>query len=618
MGFSLKTVLLRLVQGFIIGAGGILPGISGGVLSVIFGIYRPVMEVLAHPLNGLRRHLSLLLPVGAGAILGFLCGGGLILVLFDHSEKLATCLFIGLILGTLPSLWAEAGAQGRGRGAHLSCAASFLALSAVLLYAQYGAFYTMRPGFLGFLFCGLLWGLSLVVPGMTSSSILMAVGLFTPMAEGFARLDMAVILPWLLGMALIVLTLARVVNWCFRAHYPLFYHAVFGIVLASTVVIIPLHYDGARDALLCLLAAALGALAAIIASQALITGSYTLVSEAIRLDLMPHLEVRYPSDTKGQIYIGAVNTVLYLGCAAVVLYFRTSARMEAAYGLAITVTMLMTTLLLAVYLWSIQKKQALAVGIALVFGAIEAVFFLSSLSKFALGGYVAVLMALVLFLIMVVWRRGTQLEQEYATRLPVSDYLPNLDTLHKDTSLPPLADNLVFLDKAGDMDTIDRDILYSILDKDPKRAAAYWFISMNVTDEPDTRRYSVETYGTDYIFRVRLDLGFKCHQRVNVYLRQIVRDLIESGELPPQERRYSIYGKSDVGSFKFVFLHKAVPSKSELSFLDELVLNTKYAIRRVAGSKVRWYGLDTSSLVVETVPFIVGGKTPRSSRLERV
>ena len=255
MGFPLKTVLLRLVQGFIIGAGGILPGISGGVLSVIFGIYRPVMEVLAHPLNGLRRHLSLLLPVGAGAILGFLCGGGLILVLFDRSEKLATCLFIGLILGTLPSLWAEAGAQGRGRGA------------SVLLYAQYGAFYTMRPGFLGFLFCGLLWGLSLIVPGMTSSSILMAVGLFTPMAEGFAKLDMAVILPWLLGMALIVLTLARVVNWCFQTHYPLFYHAVFGIVLASTVVIIPLHYDGARDALLCLLAAALGALAAYLSAK---------------------------------------------------------------------------------------------------------------------------------------------------------------------------------------------------------------------------------------------------------------------------------------------------------------------------------------------------------------
>ena len=262
MTFSPKTLLLRLVQGFIIGAGGILPGISGGVLSVIFGIYRPVMEVLAHPLDGLRRHLSLLLPVGAGAALGFLCGGGLILMLFASSEKLATCLFIGLILGTLPSLWAEAGTQGRGKASYFSCAVSFLALSAILLYAQYGAFYTVKEGFLGFLFCGILWGLSLIVPGMTSSSILMAVGLFTPMAEGFARLDMTVILPWLLGMALIVLTLARVVNWCFQTHYPLFYHAVFGIVLASTVVIIPLHYDGSRDVLTCLLAAALGALAA--------------------------------------------------------------------------------------------------------------------------------------------------------------------------------------------------------------------------------------------------------------------------------------------------------------------------------------------------------------------
>ena len=262
MRMSSRERLLRLVQGFIIGAGGILPGISGGVLAVVFGIYRPVMEVLAHPREGLRRHLPLLLPVGIGAALGFLGGSGLILVLFASSEKLATCLFIGLILGTVPSLWGEAGAQGRGRGAYLSCAVSFLALSAILLYAQYGAFYTMQAGFLGFLFCGLLWGLSLIVPGMTSSSILMAVGLLTPMVEGFTRFDLSVILPWLLGMALVVLSLARVVNWCFKAHYPLFYHAVFGIVLASTLTIVPLHYDGARDVLTCLLAAVLGALAA--------------------------------------------------------------------------------------------------------------------------------------------------------------------------------------------------------------------------------------------------------------------------------------------------------------------------------------------------------------------
>ncbi len=353
-------------------------------------------------------------------------------------------------------------------------------------------------------------------------------------------------------------------------------------------------------------AVALGALAAIIASQALITGSYTLVSEAIRLDLMPHLEVRYPSNTKGQIYIGKVNLVLYIGCVLTVLYFRSSARMEAAYGLAITVTMLMTTLLLTVYLWTIRSRKLLAAAVAGVFGAIEAVFFASSLSKFSRGGYVAVVMALLLFLLMVVWRRGTQIEQKYATRLPLKNYISNLETLHNDTELPAYADNLVFLDKSDDLDTVDRDILYCVLDKDPKRAEAYWFISLNVTDEPDTRDYHVETYGTDYIFRVRIDLGFKCHQRVNEYLRQIVHDLIESGELPPQQRKYSIYGKSDVGSFKFVFLHKAVPSKSELSFLDELVLKTKYAVRRLAGSRIYWYGLDTSSFAVDNVPLIIG------------
>lgn len=262
-----KDTLVRLVQGFIIGAGGILPGISGGVLSVIFGIYRPVMEMLAHPKSALRRHFHLLLPVGVGAALGFLGGSSLILVLFDHSEKLATCLFIGLILGTLPSLWTEAGVQGRARSSYVSCGVCFLVLSSILLYAQYGAFYTMDEGFFGFLFCGVLWGLSLIVPGMTSSSILMAVGLLTPMVEGFTRFDLAVIAPWLLGMGIVVLALARLVNWCFTAHYSLFYHGVVGIILASTLVIIPLHYASASEALLCLLSAALGALAAYLSAK---------------------------------------------------------------------------------------------------------------------------------------------------------------------------------------------------------------------------------------------------------------------------------------------------------------------------------------------------------------
>lgn len=259
-----------------------------------------------------------------------------------------------------------------------------------------------------------------------------------------------------------------------------------------------------------------------------------------------------------------------------------------------------------------------ALVVLVVFGAIEAVFFVSSLGKFIHGGYVAVIMALILFFIMLVWHRGTQLERQYCVPLHFADYVQPLGELHDEPEIPRLTHNLVYLDNGRDFESIDRDILYSILDKDAKRASAYWFISATVHDEPSVMRYEVETYGTDYIFRVRLHLGFKDHQRVNVYLRQIVSDLIESGELPPQNRKHSIYGKSDVGNFKFCILHKVVPPKAGLSSMDEMVLNVKYAIRHIAGSKAQWYGLDTSSLIAERVPLLVNQSGRSTRRIERM
>ena len=365
-------------------------------------------------------------------------------------------------------------------------------------------------------------------------------------------------------------------------------------------------------------AIALSAAAAIIASQALITGSYTLVAEAIRLDLMPHLHIRYPSESKGQIYIGKVNSILWIGCTLVVLYFKTSARMEAAYGLAITVTMLMTTLLLSVYIARIRKKPAIAVLMLAAFGSVEAVFFVSSLSKFLIGGYITVIIALLILAVMIIWHRGTELENEYSVRLSFPDYIPNLRALHDDKSVPAVSENLVYIENRREDDTVDRDILYSILDKDPKRARAYWFVSVNVLDDPNTMNYEVETYGTDFIFRIRLNLGYKVEQCVNVYLRQIVGDLLKNGEMPPQERKFSIYGKSDVGSFKFCVLKKAVPSTTDLSGTDTAILNAKYAIRALAGSKARWYGLDTSSQIVEMVPLMVTGSGRERQKIERI
>jgi len=349
----------------------------------------------------------------------------------------------------------------------------------------------------------------------------------------------------------------------------------------------------------------LSTMAAVIASQALITGSYTLVSEAILLDLLPHLEIRYPADTKGQLYVASVNNLLWIGCSFVVLFFRSGHRIESAYGLTITVAMLFTTVLLYAYLKHIRGQKILAWVMMIVFGLIEMVFFVSCFGKFLQGGYFTVILTLVIMLLMIIWHRGTKLEQKYRTDLKMREHVEALVTLKNDESIYPMAQNLVYLDNGKDTEFIDRDILYSILDKDPKRAQAYWFVSVNVLDDPDTMNYQVETYGTDCIFRIRLNLGFKCSPRVNVYLRQIVQDLQASGELPLQDKKYSIYGGSTVGNFRFCIIHKSVPTKSELATVDEFILNAKYAVRQVAGSRVKWYGLDNSSLIVENVPLII-------------
>ncbi|MBQ6314665.1 MAG: KUP/HAK/KT family potassium transporter, partial [Mogibacterium sp.] len=361
----------------------------------------------------------------------------------------------------------------------------------------------------------------------------------------------------------------------------------------------------------------LSALAAIIASQALISGSYTLVHEAASLDLMPHLNVRYPSDTKGQIYVPIINKILWVLCIAVILYFRSGSRMENAYGLAITISMLMMTVMFTIYIGACKNMKIGATLFALIFFALEGIFFISSLGKFAVGGYVAVILSLAILFIMISWYRGTQIERMQKILLPFRDYIGAVEGLKEDEETPLCANNLVYIAKGDNLEEIDRDILYSILDKDPKRADAYWFISVNTTNQPYQREYEVETFGTDFIFRVNLNLGFKVKQSVNIYLRQIVHDLLATGELPPQKKEHSIYGSSNVGSFKFCMLRKMMPLEDDLSTIDNILIHTKYHIRRVAGSPAKWFGLDTSNLIIEYVPLFLP-KRNTQERLERV
>lgn len=361
----------------------------------------------------------------------------------------------------------------------------------------------------------------------------------------------------------------------------------------------------------------LSTFAAIIASQALITGSYSIVSEAIRLDLMPHMKINYPSETRGQIYIPLVNNIMWIGCIGVVLLFQSSEHMEAAYGLAITVTMLMTTILLFTYLSRIRRKPALAVVFVIFFGLIEFMFFFSSLTKFFHGGYVTVLLATLLFFVMYIWRRGTAIEHTQSVYLPVSKYLDQLQELSHDESYPFMADNLIFLTNDSSLDKLDRDILYSILDKRPKRARAYYFLNVQVTDEPFTHEYMVNDFGTNFVFKVQLRLGFKVNQRVNTYLYQIVADLVAHHQLAPQDHKYSIYReKSQVGDFRFCLIRKVLSPETDLSSDDQRTIQAKYFIRRLCGSPARWYGLENSSIIYEYVPLF--SKVKRQHRLTRL
>lgn len=365
-----------------------------------------------------------------------------------------------------------------------------------------------------------------------------------------------------------------------------------------------------------LFAVLLSTMAAIIASQALITGSYTLVSEAISLNLLPHLKIQYPSQTKGQMYIPLVNNILWLSCLGVVLYFRTSTRMEAAYGLAITVTMLMTTILLFEFLRMKNVRFVLSLFMFVFFGTLETTFFISSATKFSHGGYVAALIAFLLFIVMFVWYKGNKIENWQRFEYPMSDFINQFRKLKEDNSLPVFANNLVFLTSNQSPGSVDRDILYSILDKRPKRADVYWFINVAVTDEPYTQEYKVVDYGTDFCFKVQLRLGFKIEQRINVYLRQIIQEMMEEGRIKPQRQTYTIYQEKEIGDFCFVLIRKAISPESNLTVFERLIMSTKYNIKTLTGSPARWFGLENANLIIEQVPLFL--KVRKANHLTRV
>lgn len=350
--------------------------------------------------------------------------------------------------------------------------------------------------------------------------------------------------------------------------------------------------------------------AAIIASQALISGSFTLVSEAIKLNLFPKLQVRYTNDDKGKLYIPAVNFLLYIGCVLLVLKFKKSESMEAAYGLAITITMMMTTILLHEYLRFNKQKRIMSTIMVVVFMTVETSFLYANLFKFIHGGYVTILIAGALIFLMYIWIYGSIIKQRYNEYVKIASYSKHFKGIKEDKEIPLYATNIVYLTQAHNYKEIESKIVFSIFNKQPKRAKYYWFINVKVTDEPYTTNYSVKTIVPNEAFSIQFNLGFRIDQRINVFLHQIIQELVRSGELKYTPKDYMVRNNERciVGDFKFILLEEILSNESELSKWDNFIMSSKLLIKKVTVSPAKWFGIDTSNVEVEKVPIIIGNK----------
>lgn len=357
-----------------------------------------------------------------------------------------------------------------------------------------------------------------------------------------------------------------------------------------------------------LFAIILATIAAVIASQALITGSFTLVAEASGLKFLPRMNINYPSNEKGQIYIPSINKGICVATIAIVLYFQTSAHMEAAYGLSITISMLMTTILL--YEWLVMKKVNTVWNwiFLIFFGVLDIMFMISSLTKFTHGGYVSLFIAGAIGFIMYVWYYGNKVRDKREARnayVRLDEYTDMLTNLSHDENYPTYATNLVYMANVKYNKFIKREILYSILDKRPKRAKAYWFVTVNVTNEPFTAEYAVNTYGTKNVINIQLYLGFKKQTSVNVYIRQIVHDLIADGTIEPQPQEYTTSPGRDVGDFSFVIVNDVISPQTQLVGYEKWLVEARVRLQNLSSNPASWFGLEYADTVIERVPLIL-------------
>jgi KUP system potassium uptake protein len=349
-------------------------------------------------------------------------------------------------------------------------------------------------------------------------------------------------------------------------------------------------------------------MATVIASQALISGVFTLVNEAMKLHLWFRMKVNYPTNLRGQIYIPGINWFLMLGCIAVVLIFKKSENMEAAYGLAITVDMLMTTLLLGFFYRIKTHNFALPFLMTVILFTIESTFLIANLEKFSHGGWFSFLIAAVVAVVVSVLFFAQKLRQKHTQFVPLKDYIPVLKDLQEDQTIQKEASHLVYLAMAGDNRLIDTNIMYSILRKRPKRADVYWFVHIDIVDEPYTKTYHVNTIVPREVFFIHLRFGFKVEHRVNAMFHEIVEQMEANGEVDTRSPYPSLRRHGMSADFKFILLHTRVSADSDLNAFEGWVVRTYRMIKKFSLPAYEDFGLEMSNVEEEVVPIFIGPK----------
>jgi KUP system potassium uptake protein len=356
--------------------------------------------------------------------------------------------------------------------------------------------------------------------------------------------------------------------------------------------------------------------AAIIASQAMVSGAFTLISESMRLNLWPKLKIRYPSEEKGQLFIPTINILMFLGCIGVVLYFRKSSNMEAAYGLAIIVTMLSTTILFANYLVLHRIKASWIYLFLVGYLTVEISYLIALLVKFMHGGYITLLIGIFIFAVMYIWYRARKIKNRYIEFVRLDHYLDKIQELSRDATVPKYATHLVYMTSANNPKEIEHKIIYSILNRKPKRADIYWFVHLDTVDDPYACEYKVTHIIPDDIIRVDFRLGFRMEPRMNLMFKKVVEELVANQEVTITSRYESLSQSKVVGDFQFMVMEKYLSQDNELPFFERVIMKFYFWLKDHSLSEEKGFGLDQANVTVEKFPLIVAPVT--DLRLKRV